>query len=169
MNILLKNKPIVVALNGSGGVGKTTFASYCERYCDSYNFSSVDCIKEAAKSLGCDIQSKTDKGRAFLSELTKLSDEYFGHRKIYIAETIKLCISDDVVFIDVREPWLIQWLKDEFEAITLIVTNSSVDAIRSNDSDANVNKFNYDYEVVNNGSLDELDRKAEYFIKTIIT
>lgn len=169
------NKPIVVALNGSGGVGKTTFAKYCGTVCKAYNFSSVENIKNAAIFLGCDIQDKSDKTRAFLSDLTRLADEYFDYRKFFIKGRLNyLKTSDalqipDVVLIDIREQELINWLKEEYNAITLIVRNSRVNEIKSNSSDANVGGINYDYEIANDGTLDDLNRKAGEFIKTIIT
>ena len=47
---------------------------------------------------------------------------------------------------------------------TLLITNPRVKLITSNDSDGKVNEYNYDYYIVNDGTLEDLKESALNFI-----
>ena len=49
-------------------------------------------------------------------------------------------------------------------AKTLLISNPSVPIITSNESDRKVNEYNYDYTILNDGSLEDLKEKAKDFI-----
>ena len=69
------------------------------------------------------------------------------------------------IFCDIREPHEIQRMKDDFNAITLLVRrDAAVSAPTSNHADANVLNYNYDYVVNNNGTYEELRIEASKFI-----
>jgi hypothetical protein len=71
---------------------------------------------------------------------------------------------DEVLIIDIREPEEIERAKNEFGAETILITNNRVAPITSNMADANVNNYNYDYVVENNGTLDEFRETVYTFI-----
>ena len=49
-------------------------------------------------------------------------------------------------------------------AKTLLVTNPRVALITSNTSDGNVYNYTYDYEIKNEGTLEDLEQKAKEFV-----
>lgn len=71
------------------------------------------------------------------------------------------------MFIHIREIAEIEKIKKKIKAKTLLVKNPKVKLILSNESDANVNNYNYDYMLLNNGTLEDLQKKAQHFIKKI--
>jgi len=71
------------------------------------------------------------------------------------------------MFIHIREIAEIEKIKQKINAKTLLVKNPKVKLILSNESDANVNNYNYDYVLLNNGTLEDLQKKAKEFVKKI--
>jgi len=172
---------IPVIINGSGGVGKDTFIELCKRYtysseisfwCDVENYSSVDIIKTAAGVLGWD-GGKNEKDRKFLSDLKKLTKEYNNCSIKYMAKKYNNCLNAKVstgtyiLFFHIREPEEIEEFKNYVKnPITVLVRRDDAKAITSNSSDANVDNYTYDRIIENNGSLDDLAKKAREFINS---
>lgn len=71
------------------------------------------------------------------------------------------------MFIHIREIAEIEKIKQIINAKTLLVKNPKVKLILSNESDANVNNYEYDYVLLNNGTLVDLQKKAKEFVKKI--
>jgi dephospho-CoA kinase len=162
-------KKKIIIINGSGGVGKDTFVEFCKPYANITNVSSVDKIKEAAFILGWDC-GKTEEDRKFLSDLKILSTGYNNFPYEYVKKCIENFREDRhsyTMFIHVREPQEIDKIKKDFGCITLLIKNINKRTISSNMADANVENYNYDHIINNDGSLDDLKRKAITFMKTI--
>ena len=160
----------VVIINGSAGVGKDTFSSICSKYCKAINFSSVDKVKELATICGWD-GIKDEKGRRFLSDmktaLSRYNDLPFKSMKEAVDE---FHMSDaELIFLHIREPDEIARAAKEFDAVTLLIENSRIDHITSNIGDANVYDFKYDCTIKNNGTLQELESLAVWFIEQLKT
>ena len=69
---------MVVVINGSGGVGKSTFIELCREWDNRvFETSTVDFVKEVAKMCGWD-GTKTDENRKFLSDLKDLLSQWGG-------------------------------------------------------------------------------------------
>lgn len=159
----------IIIINGSGGAGKDTFVEYCSEYRKVLNVSAVDKVKEAAKILVGWDGTKDDKSRKLLVDLKRLSIEYNDAPTKYIvakAEEFQTS-EDELMFIHIREAEEIEKTKRLLGASTLLVTNPNVPIITTNDSDAKVNEYNYDYTILNDGSLDDLKNKAESFVNSI--
>ena len=162
---------LIFVINGSGGVGKDSFCNAIKKYSghDTYVISSVDDIKKKAISMGWDGVSKTEKDRKFLSDLKDLCTWYNDAPFHYIKNQImyfKATPKTEIMFIHVREPKEIQKLKDAFpELKTILVTNKNVPNITSNDADAGVFDYHYDYYIKNDGTLEELKENALSFIE----
>ena len=162
----------IVVINGSGGSGKDTFVNYCKEFVHVTHTSYVNYIRnEIAPRLGYK-GGKTEKDRKFLSDLQDISSDYNDFPYEVIDDEIQdfwdsfFHDSDDyVLFIDVREPKVIQRMVDDYGAKTLLVTRSDAPEITSNHADAEVNNYNYDYKVVNDGTLENLRHAAEVFCK----
>lgn len=162
------NKKIFI-INGSGGVGKDTFVELVSELVSTLNFSSVDKVKEIAKEIGWDGESKTEKDRKFLSDLKLLTGNYcdmpYQSMKQKVEEFNKNNIHQ-CLFLHIREPEEIQRAVNEFNAKTILITRNLVEQITSNMADANVYNYKkYDYIINNDGSIEDLKKVAEHFVK----
>ena len=160
------NKKIVI-INGSGGVGKDTFVEFCSEYAKVKNISSVDKVKEAAKILVNWNGEKDEKSRKFLADLKKMSIDYNNYPITYIKEQAEEFLKNEeqeIMFIHIREISEIAKVKELLDAKSLLISSNRVEKIVSNTSDANVENFEYDYYIQNDGTLDELKLKAEKFV-----
>ncbi len=162
----MKTKKFII-INGTGGSGKDTFVSFCGEYVKVLNVSAVDKVKEAAKILVGWNGEKDEVSRKLLVDLKKLSIEYNDAPTKYIKSMADNFINsnDDIMFIHIREIDEIEKTKKLLNAKTLLITNPRVQLITSNDSDAKVNEYNYDYYISNDGTLDDLKQKAKDFIE----
>lgn len=159
------NKPIIFVLNGSGGCGKDTFVSLCKDVTDKkiWHTSTVDLIKSAALLLGWNGE-KTETSRKFLSDLKDLCTKAFDTSFRYIEDEISEAktLNIDYVFIDCREPQEIKRICDAFDAKSIYIDASKrVPFITSNHADAEVENYDYDFYIDNNGTLDQLKEKAK--------
>ena len=158
-------------LNGVGTSGKGTFVEFVGKYIPTYKYSIVDLPKEAAKVLGWD-GGKTEKDRKFLSDIVDLSTDYndcpFQDVLSVVADFKNNLIEDEVLFIDMRDPKDIARAVETFGAETILIRNPNVEKIESNHADANVEDYNYDYIIENDGTLEQLDAMAKVFVRDII-
>ena len=157
----------IYIINGSGGVGKDTFIEYCSEFAKVKNISSVDKVKEAAKILTGWNGEKDEKSRKLLVDLKKLSIDYNDYPVKYIEEQAKEFQENDdeeMMFVHIREIDEIKKVKERVTVKTILVTSTRVEKITSNSSDANVENYEYDYYIKNDGTLDELREMAKEFV-----
>lgn len=161
----------IFIINGSGGVGKDTFVELVSQFFSVVNFSSVHKVKEIAIKIGWDGKSKTEKDRKFLSDLKLLTGEYCDMPFQSMKEQVNKFNEDkrdNVLFLHIREPEEIKRAVKEFSAKTILVTRNSVEQIMSNMADANVYNYEYDYTIHNDGTIEDLKKVAEQFVKDYI-
>jgi hypothetical protein len=135
---------------------------------DFYNISTVDQVKTWGIELGWDGLSKTEKDRKMLSCLKDISTEYNdGPFKYTINKILKISqeFENKVIFVHCREPKEIEKIKCKMNELnifckTILVTRPSIKHIISNHADANVLNYEYDYNIVNDGTLEDLRNKA---------
>ena len=172
---------MIVIINGAPRVGKDTVCQIAEEilgksFCHS--LSSVDEIKRIALMGGWDGE-KNPRSRKFLSDLKDILTEWDDipvrdiKRKIleFIGPVENLGYNTDknIFFIHTREPKELQRFKDEFGAKTLLIQRPSVENNeQSNHADKEVMNFNYDYIIDNDGTLEDLQKKADSFIINIL-
>lgn len=176
---VIKSMIKVIIVNGRPGAGKTTFEDICQAimgpFCRSR--STIDKIKEVAMKARWD-GKKTPEARKFLSDLKNLCREFNDLPFQDIKRTLRLFRSDlreyyveknpAILLVDSREPEEIQRFKDELNAITVLIRRAAVEEeATSNDSDANVFDFDYDYIIENNGTIDDLKTEAEKFLNLL--
>ena len=158
--------------NGSAGNGKDTFAEFLGEYISVFKYSSIDLVKEMYESIGIDRNSKDEKKRKLYSDtkdmLTKYDDIPFKDIKSIVDDFKSNKIEAEVLLIDIREPEEISRAVESFGAETILIDNPNVRKIKSNHADANVNNYEYDYIIENNGTLDQLDMMAKLFVREII-
>jgi hypothetical protein len=168
---MLNNKRVLI-LNGVGTSGKGEFARCVYELLNeqAIEISTVDLVKEAAKILGWNGE-KDEKSRKFLSDLKLLSVDYIDHSYKYAKKKFDFFSKQlyfKVLMIDVREPEEIERFKKEFDdAKTILVRRPDAPKIESNMADANVENYQYDYIIENDGTLEDLKRKTEEFLKEL--
>ncbi len=148
------------------------FSNTIGKYIPTLKCSILDLPKEAAKVLGWD-GDKTEKDRRFLSDIMGLSTDYndapfkdvlslvtdFKNNKDYAEYK--------VLIIDMRDPKDIARAVKTFGADTILIRNPNVKKINSNHADRDVENYEYDYIIENNGTLEQLDEVAKRFVNYI--
>lgn len=157
----------IVIINGQAGTGKDTFVELYKKYSSKrvFNLSTITEVKEIAKQMGWNGQ-KDDRSRKLLSDLKKLWVEYNDG----IFEELKqFCYNykseENVIFIHCREPQEIRKFKKEFKLqCTTVLVNRNV-CCPDNDSDKNVFDYEYDVEIGNDGTKEELEELIQKLVK----
>lgn len=143
---------LIVVINGRGGVGKDTLCSFVSDNYNVMNISSIDPIKEIAKTIGWD-GKKDNKSRKLLSDLKKIVTEYndFPNQYLLQKNIIFLNSNFDILFVHIREKEQIQHFMKTVKgkAVTLLIRRKDESTFYGNYSDDNVEDYDYDY-VYNN-------------------
>lgn len=170
----------VIVINGKPRSGKDSFVEMCDSFRGVYvnSASTVDLVKDIAEECGWD-GTKTPKHRQFLSDLkdllSKWNDVPFKDvlKSITIArhdysEWYEASYNIGLFFVYSREPKEIKrWVKT-CDAITLKLERLQTgEEQQTNHSDLEVDQYEYDYTIVNNGTLDDLREKAREFVNTL--
>lgn len=163
-------KKQIYILNGTGGSGKDTFCDLLDKYVSVFHYSSIRIPKDMARAVDSGTE-KSEKYRRFLSDLKNLITEYNDYifkdlRRV--VDNFKKWIITDVLIIDIREPKEIARAVKEFGAKTILIRNPNVEPITSNTSDANVEMYNYDYTIDNDGTIEDFEKKVKEFYETVI-
>lgn len=172
----------IICINGQGGVGKDTFVFFCRTGTinDVYSFSMVDGIKQIATSLGWNGE-KNLKGRRFLSDLKDLADNYSDYSFNKVLGDITIAIfnyscftpkdeqetNELICFIHTREPKDLKRWKEEHGAKSLLIRRRDVEGFYDNHADDYVFDYDYDYYIYNDGTIEELSKKAHEFMEKI--
>lgn len=161
----------ILIQNSVGGSGKDTFAAFLNKYIPTYKCSIIDLPKEAATVLGWG-GGKTERDRKFLSDIMDLSTEYndspFRDVLSVVTDFKNNLIEDEVLIIDMRDPKDIARAVNLFGAEAILIRNPNVEKIVSNHADANVENYEYDYIIENDGTLEQLDKMAYSFSECAI-
>ena len=156
--------------NSVGGSGKDTWAGLVGKYIPTLKYSIIDLPKEAAEVLGWD-GGKTEKDRKFLSDIMDLATEYNDspyNDVTNLVEAFDIELPEEVLIIDMRDPKDIARAVKDFEAETILIRNPNVGKIESNHADRDVENYEYDYIIENDGTLEQLDKMAYLFTEQII-
>lgn len=179
------NKDIkVFIINGSGGSGKDTFCNYIKQLAfEKDRFYFVDSIytstpaKQWAKKMGWD-GSKLPMDRRFLSDIKDMLDYWDNATYYHIQEQFNnyysnrysISYSKTMFFIHAREPKDIIWIKSfcsnkEISCKTILIKRPNFSK-KGNHADDNVEQYTeYDYTIINDGTLEEFKKKAQDFFK----
>lgn len=160
------NKPTVIVINGSAGVGKDTFVSLCQELNDKVcNVSTVDFVKQIAYQCGW-FGTKTETDRKFLSDLKDLLEDWNDVPNKKIDEFIQ-AHTDCIIFVHAREPKNIRYYVKKYNAISLLIKNSRVQKVSTNHADREVEDYDYSYAINNDSSFEDLKKTAEWFLNEI--
>ena len=160
----------IYIVNGKPRAGKDTFAELLGKHCRVFKYSSVDKVKQIAAKCGWD-GGKTDKDRKFLADLKRITTEFNDMSYDDVAEKVAYFLKTDffdVMLIDIREPEEIERAIEGYGAEAIYINNVNVPMVTSNESDANVNNFVYDYIIANDGTLDEFAETVKDFYNRIV-
>lgn len=158
----------IIILNGKGACGKDTFIDLLRKYCKVFHYSSIDTIKSIAmEHFGWD-GVKDQKGRKLLSDLKIASINYNDkpHKELKQAITyIRDIIQCDLMVVVIRDiPEIEKVLSDpdlkNYDIRTVLMRRDfSVNKL-GNVADDNVDKFDYDYYILNTSTINALEEKA---------
>lgn len=158
--------------NGSATNGKDTFAKMMGDYISTYKYSSIDLVKDMLEFAGIPKEPKTEEKRLLYSDtkdrLTKYDDILFKDITSIVADFKNNKIESEVLLIDIREPEEIARAVKTFGAETILVRNPNAIKIESNHADRDVENYEYDYIIENDGTLEQLERVAKLFICDVI-
>lgn len=169
----------IYILNGRPGSGKSTFAQDVIKIVTpkfGIELSTVDLVKKIAFDLGWNGE-KTLKDRKFLSDLKDLLTDWNDIPVKSVKKSIDKFLwdlrywgidtSQVAIFINCREPQEIKRLCEELNAKSILVRRDETNDIEvSNHADEQVFEYDYDIEIVNNGTLEELAFRALDFVDT---
>lgn len=158
--------------NGSAENGKDSFAEFVSKYITVYKYSSIDLVKDMFEVVGISKENKTEKKRRLWSDgkdlLTEYDDIPFKDVTSIVTDFKNNRIETEILFIDIREPDEIARAVETFGAETILVRNQNAKKITSNHADRDVENYSYDYIIENNGTLEQLDKVAQIFVRDII-
>lgn len=154
----------VIIVNGFPCVGKGEFVSaIIERHPNVSKLSIIDSVKDIAIKMRWKM-IKDEKGRQFLSDLKNLCEEFNDSPYQILSDKIRKAeeLGREAVFVDARSSRDIDRLKNDFNAITILIKRD-VPAQYNNEADANVSNYSYDFEFENNGTIENLKESANLF------
>ena len=162
----------VYITNGSAENGKDTFAEFLSEYISVFKYSSIDLVKEMFEIAGVSKHNKTEKKRKLWSDgkdlLTDYDDIPFKDITSIVTDFKSNKIEAKVLLIDIREPEEIARAVETFGAETILVRKPNAKKIESNHADRDVEKYNYDYIIENDGTLEQLSKIAKFFCRDIV-
>ncbi len=163
----------IIIVNGYPKSGKTELEMLISKYRKSTIYSSITPVKEYAKQYfgwSGNEDDKTEEWRLFFAELKRMLvvefDYIFKDLSVQVNKFYR-DIKSELLLIDSREPEEIERFKNCFHATTVFVNNDRAEKIASNEADANVENYEYDYYIDNNSTLDDLEQKVIEFIKEL--
>lgn len=158
--------------NGSATNGKDTFAKMIGDYISTYKYSSIDLVKDMLEFAGVPKEPKTEEKRLLYSDtkdrLTKYDDIPFKDIISIVTDFKNNKIEAEVLLIDIREPDEIARAVETFGAETILVRNPNAKKVTSNHADRDVENYNYDYIIENDGTLEQLEMVAKLFVREVV-
>ncbi len=156
------SKPLVIIINGAGGVGKDTICDILGNHYATYVYSSITPIRTAASVLGWGGE-KTQKARKFLSDLKDISIAYNNLPFQYMAEKLEEVEEEDaLVIFHIREPKEIDKFKwyaihTGYMCKTLLIKSKRAQRDYGNHADDDVELYGYDMIYQNDGRLEDME------------
>jgi len=151
---------VVIIINGSGGVGKTTLVEIAQQSMPVMNVSSITPAKKVAMQAGWDGEMNA-RGRAFLVDLHQALIKYDDLPFRYLLTQYQAFVAgdDEIMFVHIREPKQIERFKTSIQrrggvCKTLLIVRGAKKTW-GNVADDNVSEYNYDMTFDNNKPLEE--------------
>lgn len=172
----------LILINGYAGAGKDTFVKFfTEEFWNQEqrtvsNLSSISPVWKMLKDQGIDMDAKGPAERKLAAEVKAALDNYdfYATRLVLEKAYIELAYND-AVFIHMREPRALEYSLTYWQRyakqnpiITLFVERPQEGLIFGNVADDSVRNFKYDWVIMNDGSIEELRKKAKLYANLFI-
>lgn len=161
-------------LNGSPRAGKDTFCTFMEKYGVVKHFSYVDFTRTMLDKMRIDYSKKTDKDRQLLETINNALETYADIPMRDICDNVLNAISKAdfrnlFIFVDIRKPENIKRFIERFPDAKTVYIDDGKELSNATESDHLVKDYDYDYYIMNDGSLDDLQKKVYNFFHEIST
>ena len=159
-------------LNGSPRAGKDTFCTFMEKYGVVKHFSYVDFTRNMLDKAHIDYRKKTDKDRQLLETINNALETYDDIPLKDICENVIYAIAKAdfrnlYIFVDIRKPENIKRFIEKFPDAKTVYIDDGRELSEATESDHSVKDYDYDYYVMNDGNLTDLQNAVEKFIKEL--
>jgi len=158
---------MLVVINGVSGSGKDEFIKQLDllSIITIHNESTINPIKDVMLSLGWN-GDKTNENRQLMVDLKKAWIRWNHFACVNYVESIyhKVSLSRSIMFIHCREPEEIRKIVNRIPGtITLLIKGRGTKL--NNGADNIVDGYDYDYNVINSGTVDDLRYSALKFVE----
>lgn len=174
----------IFVIGGKARQGKDTFCSMIRSYYKSKNIKSINLqfssyIKEYAKKIANWDGDETDKPRYLLQEigvkiLREKIDPLFLVKRMVNDIKVYSNYFDVITISDARAIDEVETIKNSFEnVITIRITrpnfdNGLTEKEKNDFTETNLDNYhNFDYEIINDGTIDDLKEKFNELMKVI--
>ncbi len=174
----------IFVIGGKARQGKDTFCSMIRSYYKSKNIKSINLqfssyIKEYAKKIANWDGDETDKPRYLLQEigvkiLREKIDPLFLVKRMVNDIKVYSNYFDVITISDARAIDEVETIKNSFEnVITIRITRPNFDnglseSEKNDFTETNLDNYhNFDYEIINDGTIDDLKEKFNELMKVI--
>lgn len=174
----------IFVIGGKARQGKDTFCSMIRSYYKSKNIKSINLqfssyIKEYAKKIANWDGDETDKPRYLLQEigvkiLREKIDPLFLVKRMVNDIKVYSNYFDVITISDARAIDEVETIKNSFDNVTTIrITRPNFDnglseSEKNDFTETNLDNYhNFDYEIINDGTIDDLKEKFNELMKVI--
>lgn len=162
----------IFVLNGSPRSGKDTFCTLVEKYGVVKHFSYVDFTRTMLDKMHIDYSKKTDKDRQLLETINNALEAYDDIPMKDICENVIYAIAKAdfrnlYIFVDIRKPENIKRFIEKFPDAKTVYIDDGRELSEATESDHSVKDYDYDYYVMNNGTLADLQAEVDKFVKRL--
>lgn len=174
----------IFVIGGKARQGKDTFCSMIRSYYKSKNIKSINLqfssyIKEYAKKIANWDGDETDKPRYLLQEigvkiLREKIDPLFLVKRMVNDIKVYSNYFDIITISDARAIDEVETIKNSFENVTTIritrpnFDNGLTESEKNDFTETNLDNYhNFDYEIINDGTIDNLKEKFNELMKVI--
>lgn len=162
----------IFVLNGSPRSGKDTFCTLMEKYGVVKHFSYVDFTRNMLDMVHINYHNKTDKDRQLLETINNTLESYGDIPMKDICESVINAVAKSdfrnlFIFVDIRKPENIKRFIEKFPDAKTVYIDDGRELSEATESDHSVKDYDYDYYVMNDGSLTDLQKAVEKFIKEL--
>jgi len=160
----------IFVLNGSPRSGKDTFCTLIEKYGVVKHFSYVDFTRTMLDKAHVDYRKKTDKDRQLLETINNALEAYEDIPMKDICENVLYAVSkadyrNHFIFVDLRKPENIKRFLEKYPEAKTVYIEDGRELSEATESDHSVKDYDYDYYVMNNGTLADLQAEVDKFVK----
>lgn len=164
----------IFVLNGSPRSGKDTFCTLMETHGVVKHYSYVDFTRTMLDKMHVDYRKKTDKDRQLLETINNALETYDDIPMKDICENVLYAISKAdfrnlFIFVDIRKPENIKCFLEKYPDAKTLYIDDGKELSNATESDHSVKDYDYDYYIMNDGSLDDLQKKVDNFFHEIST